>query len=228
VAETDAGNPHLDEGLEKPPKRGLNMRKSFVVILVLTMVAVACTPGGTVTEQESVPNNSPALDSVTLEALEQYPAPVGESSYPAPTMPAMPTGYPDITIVAPSGTVDLANLTPVAPDMTPQVMPSPGIPDATASIQASPLWQAVASDLSAYLDVPVESIQLVSAEAVSWPNGGLGCPVVGMAYTDMVVDGYLLLIMVDGNTYTYHTSGLNSFVHCLNGEPVSSGSATQN
>lgn len=204
------------------------MRKSFVVIMVILMAANACTPGGAVTEQDSVPDNAPALDSVTVEPLEEYPAPAGESSYPGPTLPAMPTGYPDMTLVAPSGTVDMANLTPVAPNLTPQIMPSPGIPDETASIQASPLWPAVASDLSAYLDVPVESITLVSAEAVTWPNGGLGCPVMGMAYADMVVDGYLLTIQANGSMYTYHTSGINSFVHCLNGEPVSSGSVTQN
>jgi hypothetical protein len=124
--------------------------------------------------------------------------------------------------------VDLANLTPVPPNLTPQVMPYPGSPDDSAAILGTPLWEAVAADLSAQLDVPAEEIQLVSAVAMTWPNGGLGCPAEGMAYTDMVVEGYLLTLQAAGNQYTYHTSGLTTFVHCQDGAPVSSGSVPQN
>lgn len=201
------------------------MRKIMTLLLMMVALLAACAPTETVVESESDGDDSPALESVTSESATAYPAPATESAYPVePDTPVPPTGYPEMTVVAPSGEVDLGSLTPVAPDLTPQVLPSPGRPDATAPPELTPLLEAVARDLNAQTDVPIDEIRLISAESVVWPNGGLGCPAEGMAYTDIQVEGSLVTLEAAGQTYTYHTAGARDFVLCQNGIPVSSGS----
>jgi hypothetical protein len=196
------------------------MPKLIMISLMLASLMAACAPIGETGE----PSNESGVTPVTDQALDSYPPPADQSAYPAaPVQPSMPTGYPDVTVVAPSGEVDLANLTPVAPNLTPQIMPSPGRPDMTASPELTMLLEAVARDLNALTDAPVDEIRLVSAEPVVWPDGGLGCPAEGMNYAQVLVEGMLLTLEAAGETYTYHTSGMGIFVHCKDGQPISSG-----
>jgi hypothetical protein len=181
------------------------MRKMMTLLLIMAALLAACTPTETVVENDNDGGDSPALESVTGESATAYPAPATESAYPVePVTPVLPTGYPEMTVVAPSGEVDLGSLTPVAPEMT-------------------SLLEAVARDLNAQTDVPIDEIRLISVESVVWPNGGLGCPAEGMAYAEVQVEGSLLTLEAAGQTYTYHTAGAQEFVLCQNGIPVSSG-----
>jgi hypothetical protein len=66
--------------------------------------------------------------------------------------------------------------------------------------------QAVA-DLANRLGDDPSSITVVSAEAVIWPDAGLGCPEPGMVYTQVQVDGLLIMLSTDGNEYRYHAGG---------------------
>jgi hypothetical protein len=204
------------------------MRKLMILLLMMAALSAACTPTETVVESDNDGGDSPALEPVTGESATAYPAPATESAaYPVePAEPVLPTGYPEMTVVAPSGEVDLGSLTPVTPDLTPQVMPSPGRPDATVSPELTPLLEAVARDLNAQTDAPIDEIRLISTEPMVWPNGGLGCPAEGMAYAEVPVEGFLLTLEAAGQTYTYHTAGAREFVLCQNGTPVSSGSVS--
>ena len=64
--------------------------------------------------------------------------------------------------------------------------------------------QAVA-DLASRLKIDASSIVTVSAQAMSWPDGSLGCPQPGMLYTQVMVDGALIELSVDGTSYSYHS-----------------------
>jgi hypothetical protein len=196
-----------------------------MIILTMTALLAACTPGGSDAEQNIADDETPAPGAATGESPTGYPAPQSESGYPAPPAELiMPTGYPDVTVVAPSGEVDLGSLTPVTPELTPQVMPSPGRPDLTPIPEIAPLVEATARDLNAQTDVPTDEIHLLSAEPTTWPDGGLGCPAEGVSYTQALVEGYLLVLEAAGQTYAYHTDGAQNFVLCQDGKPVSSGS----
>ena len=46
--------------------------------------------------------------------------------------------------------------------------------------------------------VPREQVRVMSAEALTFPNGGLGCEVPGMAYTQVQVDGYRVVLEAGG------------------------------
>lgn len=69
------------------------------------------------------------------------------------------------------------------------------------------LVQQAQQDLAKQLDVPAEQIEFVSFEDVIWPDGGLGCPEPGMAYIQVQVEGYRILLQFEGQTYAYHGGG---------------------
>ena len=54
-------------------------------------------------------------------------------------------------------------------------------------------------------------LRVTLAEAVTWPDGSLGCPQPGRQYTQVLVDGYRIRIVAGTATLEYHAS--------LRGEP---------
>lgn len=44
---------------------------------------------------------------------------------------------------------------------------------------------------------------LVSADRVTWNDGSWGCPAAGVGYTQAVVEGYRIVVEIDGQTYDY-------------------------
>lgn len=51
--------------------------------------------------------------------------------------------------------------------------------------------------------VSTVGLEVVTARAVTWPSGALGCPKPGMAYIQMVIDGYQVVVTAGGKTYDY-------------------------
>jgi len=58
--------------------------------------------------------------------------------------------------------------------------------------------------LSAALGVSADAIELDKAEAVDWPDAGLGCPERGKMYAQVITPGYKVLLKADGKTYAVH------------------------
>jgi hypothetical protein len=50
-------------------------------------------------------------------------------------------------------------------------------------------------------------VTVISAEAVTFPDGSLGCPEPGMAYTQALVDGYKIVAEAGGKTYDFRGTG---------------------
>lgn len=81
---------------------------------------------------------------------------------------------------------------PVGPTAT-----SPGTPTEVPSAR----WAAIEADL---LERGVDAEpDLVSAEAITWPNSALGCPQPGQAYTQALIDGMRVVVDAGGETYDY-------------------------
>lgn len=66
-----------------------------------------------------------------------------------------------------------------------------------------PIIDAVARDAG----VLREAVVVRQAEAVTFPNPGLGCPEPGMAYKQVPVDGYRVVLEAGGTTYDYRGTG---------------------
>jgi hypothetical protein len=63
-------------------------------------------------------------------------------------------------------------------------------------------------DLARRLGVPVDQIELLEIEQVTWPDASLGCPLPGMRYKQVPQDGLLVRLRSQGREYEYH-SGAN-------------------
>ena len=88
----------------------------------------------------------------------------------------------------------------------------------TASAYSGPLADLVAAavaDLAERLSVPIGAIVVVSAESVVWPDGSLGCPIPGMRYTQVQVDGTKIVLSVNGSIYNYHSGATRDPFLCV-------------
>jgi hypothetical protein len=86
---------------------------------------------------------------------------------------------------------------------------SPGPIDLPAAIV-----DPVVAEIARVASVPIDAIVIETAEPVTYPNGSLGCPLPGMAYTQVEVDGYRIVASAAGTTYDYRGSGPGKFRRC--------------
>lgn len=109
------------------------------------------------------------------------------------------------------------SLTPasVQPSRVPDGPPaSPGPIDLPA-----PVIAAVVAEVSRIAGVPVDQVIVRSAEYVNFPDAGLGCPVPGMIYTQVQVEGFKLVAQVEGGkTYDFRGTGPDTFRLCTSPE----------
>jgi hypothetical protein len=96
---------------------------------------------------------------------------------------------------------------------SPGISAPEGIPDA--------VWAAILADLERQTGGPAVP-EVVSADAVTWNDGSLGCPEAGQAYTQALVDGYQVILEVDGERYDYRV-GSGSAVKLCGGGPLEGG-----
>jgi hypothetical protein len=118
-----------------------------------------------------------------------------------------------------------------SPGPTPQAgSPSTGVAGSLQPASAQPSQEPVASpgpvglpasvvdpvvaDIARLAGVPVDQVVVQSAEAVTFPDGGLGCPVPGMAYPQVQVDGYKIVAVAGGTTYDYRGTAPGTFRLC--------------
>lgn len=75
-------------------------------------------------------------------------------------------------------------------------------PDAPNGIPED-AWHALLADLEDRIGAPVADVTVISAEAKTWNDGSLGCPVPGQMYTQALVDGYQVILEAGGARYDY-------------------------
>ncbi|MBI5354659.1 MAG: hypothetical protein HZB50_18610 [Chloroflexi bacterium] len=126
----------------------------------------------------------------------------------------------------------LGSCGPVTP---PPSTPSPDSPTVGEPTPMTPLQQTPAStnmqtlvkkatdDLSKKLGVSEDQIKLVKASEVTWGDGSLGCPQKGMAYIEMLISGYLVVLEVDNIQYEYHSGKDGNLSYCQNPTPPANG-----
>ena len=83
------------------------------------------------------------------------------------------------------------------------------------------VWAAILADLEHQTGGPSDP-EVVTAEAVTWNDGSLGCPEAGQAYTQALVDGYQVILELDGERYDYRV-GSGASVRLCEGGPLEGG-----
>ena len=62
-------------------------------------------------------------------------------------------------------------------------------------------------DLAERLEVGVETIEVLEAELVVWPDASMGCPDPEMMYIQVPQDGSLIRLQVEDTVFEYHSGG---------------------
>ena len=169
-------------------KSGLTWGLLAALLLVL---AVGCTA-------ETMPASETPRESAPLEALDTS----------TPTAEALKKVLESELLATPTET---ASATPILEEVI-QLQPTSAKPDAAAMQHIS----FAKADLGQRSGVEALQIELVAYEEVTWRDGSLGCPQPGMMYTQALVDGYLIQLQADGQTYNYHgANGRDPFL-CTN------------
>lgn len=96
----------------------------------------------------------------------------------------------------------------------------PRQPLASGSVTPRPDGRVALDDLLAVLRADA-AVRLAGAplaapqvQALTWPDGSLGCPRPGRMYTQALVPGYLVVFAAAGSSLRYHASARGAWVLC--------------
>lgn len=76
------------------------------------------------------------------------------------------------------------------------------------------LLAEILADASERAGVPVDELEVVAAEEVTFNDGSLGCPEPDMMYTQALVDGYRIVVRTPDGDLDYRASGRGGFRLC--------------
>ena len=123
---------------------------------------------------------------------------------------AAASGSPGKSPDAAAPSTDVAgSLEPASLQPSPEPTVSRGPIDLPASVV-----DPVVADIARVAAVPVDQVTVQSAAFLTFPDAGLGCPVPGMVYTQVQIDGYKIVAVVAGTTYDYRGTGSGKFRRC--------------
>ncbi len=95
----------------------------------------------------------------------------------------------------------------------------PEIPEALSE----DVWAAVLADLSERVGQPVTDPTVVLAEGITYNDGSLGCPKPGQVYTQALVDGFRVVVEVDGEEFDYRIGSGTDVRLCESGSTLTDG-----
>lgn len=75
--------------------------------------------------------------------------------------------------------------------------------------------------------VAKDEIRVVTAEAVTWSDGSLGCPEPGMMYTQALVPGYRVVLEAGGEELHFHAGESGDVRYCEDPRRALEGGGTQ-
>jgi hypothetical protein len=191
--------------LQEIPKGGQMWTKSpALFIIIFSLIAfTGCTPALNTAspslEESEAPQGVELQENDPNLTMTDEPAEILDESTPtgAHQNQAVPTATEEIPTMSP-GNLELSD-----PDQLPQV-------------------KMAREDLASFLNIPIDRIEILKVELVTWPNGGMGCPDPEMVYKQVPVDGLLIQLTADGNTYSYHSGGSRDPFLCQPSPPAKS------
>ena len=132
----------------------------------------------------------------------QQDAGMSEESASAAGSSAAPDATPSLELATPrpQKSSPASSATPVGSDST--VFPAGEIDPSLAG-----LADVAVDDLAQRLGVSGDSIAVVTATLVTWPDASLGCPAPGMRYKQVPSDGAVIELEESDRIYRYHTGG---------------------
>lgn len=178
------------------------MRHTWRYVAVAGLLAMLMVGCASAVEPEATPTSPTAETPMDEEEhnadVTETPEPEdGDMTEPETTTPATPRPTRELP----------PNVEPI-----PTTGPSQG--GAISEDVPTGLIEEMIVDLSGKAEVRTDAIDVVQAESVVWNDGSLGCPEPGMFYTQMLVNGYRVILRVDGREYDYHANDNGYFFLC--------------
>lgn len=178
------------------------MNKSLHIILLVICCAilVACNP--TLENDQPQKTNPSNTTGPTPILSDKTPDNIPNVNGDTPTIEPTRDRTERITItIMPEkiNPADLHNSTPITGEVPEEILGK------------------IIEDLIQRTDVDQQNIQIIRAEAVTWSDGSLGCPKPGEMYTAALVDGYWVVLQLDGKNYDYRVSNSGYFKLCEGG-----------
>jgi hypothetical protein len=136
---------------------------------------------------------------LTFSFLTACAQPTTQAAYPPPGSVSTPTtvvGYPPPTEV-PTNAVY-----PPPTEVPSNVVPTPTHPP----VDLTPAQLAAVQAVSKKYNLPVDQIHIANTEAVTWPNGCLGVVLPGVMCTDVVTQGFRIMLTANGQQFEIHTN----------------------
>lgn len=81
------------------------------------------------------------------------------------------------------------------------------------------LLESIVMDLAARTGAVQTTINVIHDQQVVWNDGSLGCPKPGELYTQSLVNGYWVLLELNGKQYDYRATATGYFFLCERGIP---------
>jgi hypothetical protein len=132
------------------------------------------------------------------------PSKAGVTGTVSPALPATETPIPATATAPLDEPATLPAVTPLPMDMIP--------PEGGAMVAR------VQIDLATRLSAPPDAtMTLLSAEAITWPDASLGCPLPKTDYIQVKTPGFIITLLANGGRYTYHTDIRDNYVICREG-----------
>jgi hypothetical protein len=180
----------------------LKMKKQVKLLLLCLLIGVVIAGCGV----KSPPGQSPLeTDQESLGQAKKTEA-ASESETSLEEENVIPTDLPPTE--EPTSTC--------TPQLEEKVDPIDVTPVVISGEEKEEMIAKVKADLASRLGISQDQISLVSAEAVTWNNSSLGCPKQGGMYLQVLTPGYKIILVFDGDKYSYHTDDSNEYILCDN------------
>lgn len=168
----------------------------------LALLLAACGDAAVTTTEPTVPPAATTAPPVT-----------GGTTTDTATTSALgaTTSVPAADETPPTTRAERGEVRGTAPPKVAETVPPTTVPP-TGFVDVPPgLVEAVLADAASRGG---GSATLLSSEAVTWPDGSLGCPKPGETYTQAPVSGYRLLVDAGGQTLDYRAASVSFFTLC--------------
>ncbi len=198
------------------------MRRSTNSVVMSSVVGVAIVLAATGC-QSNDPDlvvdgaSTEELTTVTEPTSDQQPDQDGETATNSST--TADSTLPSSTIapptVPPTVSSDVFATTPTSRAQPPGAPATETVYEVgTIDRGLDPFVDMATDDLAGRLSIDPSSIEVLTAVLVTWPDASSGCPEPDMAYAQVITDGSVIELGVDGAVYRYHTGGSHTPFPC--------------
>jgi hypothetical protein len=175
-------------------------------LIIAGVILVACNP---TPEDKQPPTTDPAKSDVSSNIPEE-----STPEDPSISYENSPTSEPaQDRALRPTVTVRFEKVKPV------------DLPNEPPSLGEVPeeILEKIIADLVQRTNADEKNIKVIRSQAVTWRDGSLGCPKPGVFYTQALVDGYWVILQIEGTDYDYRVSNSGYFTLCegRGGIPIS-------